>query len=344
MVLSTTPVFIYARINDNRPTAKVHKVCIDSGASISVMANEKAWGLIIETLSADVKCGLSPEAQDDDARLLWRELRETYSRDSPVHLNSLCRTLFRTEVTAHEDPVPQLARLRDIYNQVRRVEAISERLVAHTLLFALLKHGTLRIEHVRSHDNTADTLTKSLARPVFVKHLEGLGVCDPLERPRKRGRLNPYIRDEWYTTEIDPARHGEVREMLENAYNHYASSLLRDGTHCHPRYRSYDTPYTLSGFGNHEALIRYYVELEVTLLPKYPPTILKFDVIHLGSRTTQVVIGFEGLKTLGVNIDFGSSTMTLPPKKRVVATHPNNIPFRFNKWPRPEAIKTNPQE
>ncbi|TYJ53371.1 hypothetical protein B9479_006031, partial [Cryptococcus floricola] len=37
MVLSTTPVFIYARINDNRPTAKVHKVCIDSGASISVM-------------------------------------------------------------------------------------------------------------------------------------------------------------------------------------------------------------------------------------------------------------------------------------------------------------------
>ncbi|TYJ51149.1 hypothetical protein B9479_008296 [Cryptococcus floricola] len=38
--------------------------------------------------------------------------------------------------------------------------------------------------------------------------------------------LNPYIRDKWFTTEIDPARHGEVREMLENAYNRYASSLL----------------------------------------------------------------------------------------------------------------------
>jgi hypothetical protein len=106
-----------------------------------VKSHGKAWSIIIQSLSSVVQASLSSSARSittPNAKLLWDELKSTYSASVGSRQAALLHDMWTTPINEGEDPTPHMARIRSAHAQINGGgENLSDKMLAFAMTMAL---------------------------------------------------------------------------------------------------------------------------------------------------------------------------------------------------------------
>lgn len=101
----------------------------------------KVWSIIIQSLSTVVQASLSSSARSitaPNAKLLWDELKSTYSASVGSRQAALLHDMWTTPINEGEDPTPHMARIRSAHAQINGGgENLSDKMLAFAMTMAL---------------------------------------------------------------------------------------------------------------------------------------------------------------------------------------------------------------
>ena len=125
-------------INNNAPALST---TLSSTQKKDVREHGKAWAIIIQSLSTVVQASLSAPARSitsPNAKLLWDELKSTYSASVGSRQAALLHDMWTTPIQEGEDPNPHMARIRSAHAQINGGgENLSDKMLAFAMTMAL---------------------------------------------------------------------------------------------------------------------------------------------------------------------------------------------------------------
>ena len=125
-------------INEDPPATTVS---LTANQKNLVKSHGKAWSIIIQSLSTIVQASLSSPARSvttPNAKLLWDELKSTYSASVGSRQAALLHDMWTTPINEGEDPTPHMARIRSAHAQINGGgENLSDKMLAFAMTMAL---------------------------------------------------------------------------------------------------------------------------------------------------------------------------------------------------------------
>ena len=125
-------------INEDPPAITVS---LTTNQKHNIRNHGKAWSIIIQSLSTVVQASLSSAARSitsPNAKLLWEELKLTYSASVGSRQAALLHDMWTTPINEAEDPTPHMARIRSAHAQINGGgENLSDKMLAFAMTMAL---------------------------------------------------------------------------------------------------------------------------------------------------------------------------------------------------------------
>ena len=125
-------------INEDPPAITVS---LTTNQKHNIRNHGKAWSIIIQSLSTVVQASLSSAARSitsPNAKLLWEELKLTYSASVGPRQAALLHDMWTTPINKAEDPTPHMARIRSAHAQINGGgENLSDKMLAFAMTMAL---------------------------------------------------------------------------------------------------------------------------------------------------------------------------------------------------------------